>query len=228
MHPVEIQCQAENVCATGLRALALITLCACTQQGSEAPAPPKGAVIGVGPSWILDKEVDRWVDTVALLEPSETRPSWRRKALTNLVLPSKLAALLVPAERQLALGRAEHALQALRTTGTLPDEFQEPLESAMGDVNEVGLGRWIMARGLPLGEWSEILEEAGTFLIMRVLEAPDAADWQPNTAIRIEYVHIPYLRPEDQPALLVEQAREQIRIWAVTPEWEWILPQYYQ
>ena len=228
MHLVEFKWQAENVCTSGLRAVALVALCACTDQSLKATAPPEGAVIGVGPNWILAEEVDRWVDTVALLEPTETRPSWRRKALTNVVLPSKIAALLVPAERQLARDQAERALQGLRAQGALPEDFPEPLKSATGDVYEVGLGRWIMARGLPLGEWSEILEEVGTFLIMRVLEAPDAADWQPNTAIRIEYVHVPYLRPEDQPALLVEQAREQIRIWAVTPEWEWILPQYYQ
>lgn len=228
MHPVENKRQPMIVCAAGLRALALITLCACADQGPAPGAPPEGAVIGVGPSWILAEEVDRWVDTVALLEPTETRPSWRRKALTNLVLPSKIAALLVPEERKQARAAAESVQQALRSQGTLPDSFPEPLNTAAGDVYAVGLGRWIMARGLPLGEWSEIFEEAGTFLIMRVLEAPDAGDWKPNTAIRIEYVHVPYLRPEDQPALLVEQAREQILIRAVTPEWEWILPQYYQ
>lgn len=228
MHPVEIKRQPMVVCAAGLRAFALITLCACADQGPEPGVPPAGAVIGVGPSWILAEEVDRWVDTVALLEPTETRASWRRKALTNLVLPSKIAALLVPEERQQARAAAESAQQALRTQGTLPESFPEPLTTAAGDVTEVGLGRWIMAHGLPLGEWSEVFEEAGTFLIMRVLEAPDAEDWKPNTAIRIEYVHVPYLRPEDQPALLVDQAREQILIRAVTPEWEWILPQYYQ
>ena len=62
--------------------------------------------------------------------------------------------------------------QALRTKGSVPEWLADPLRTATGDVYEVGLGRWIMARGLPLGEWSEIFEEAGTFLIMRVLEAP--------------------------------------------------------
>jgi len=228
MHPVETKWQPDNVCAAGLKALVLIALGACAQQDGEAPAPPQGAVIGVGPTWILEQEVDRWVDTVALLEPLETLPSWRRKALTNLVLPRKIAALLVPAERQQARVQAERAHEALRTQGSLPEGFPEPLISATGDVYEVGLERWIMARGRRLGEWSEILEETGTFLLMRVLEAPEEANWQPQTTIKIEYVHVPYLRPEDQPGLLVGQAREQIRIWALTPEWEWILPQYYQ
>jgi hypothetical protein len=228
MHPVETKWQPENVCAAGLKALVLIALGACAQPDGEAPVPPEGAVIGVGPTWILEQEVDRWLDTVALLEPLDTLPSWRRKALTNLVLPRKIAALLVPAERRLARVQAERAHEALHTRGSLPEGFPEPLESVTGGVYEVGLERWIMARGLPLGEWSEILEEAGTFLLMRVLEAPEEGDWHARTTIHIEYVHVPYLRAEDQPGLLVEQAREQLQIWAVIPEWEWILPQYYQ
>ncbi len=208
-------------------ALALLVLGACDEP-PEPAQPPQGAVVGVGSTWILEEEVDRWIDTIALLEPTETRPSWRRKALTNVVIPIKLAQLLVPAERELARQRALEVRKVLQTQDTLPADWPETIESKTGRAFDVGLQHWLTAHELPLGQWSDIQEEPGAFLILRVLSAPPAEDWVANTPVEIEFVQIHYIRTEDDPKLLVEQMRERTHIWAVDPEWEWILPQYYQ
>ena len=52
----------------------------------------------VGNEPILASEIESWVDTVALVEPSLSRPNHLRKALTNLVLHKKVARQIMPAE----------------------------------------------------------------------------------------------------------------------------------
>ncbi len=203
---------------------------ACGEGPAElAPPPqaPQGAVVGVGSSWILATEVERYVECVAILEPTETRPSWLRKALTNVVLPTKLAAELVPDDRLLARERARAAYAKLVDAGNA-DSLGLPIQRVQGNVFDVGLQRWILARELEMNQWSAIEEEPGTFLILRVIDRPRADEWAANSLIEIEYIHFPFLAPEDGLAELLEQARTEINIWAADPAWEWILPQFYQ
>ena len=76
-----------------MRPVALLmttTLLACSEEPAPPAAtlaPPPGAVIQIGPSefldephYVLDTQIDPWVETIALLEPDETRRSHRRKA----------------------------------------------------------------------------------------------------------------------------------------------------
>jgi len=210
---------------------AVATLMACDGEppAAEIVIPP-GAVLQLGPGeflaepgWIYAEEVDRWVDTIALVQPTETRISWRRKSLTNLVLPMREVALIYPDERA-ETQRAVQELHAAALAGELADSH---VERATGHILEVGLDRWGVARTLRVGEWSEVFETVAGFSFLRLVEAPLVEEWVPTTKIVIEHVTVYYLEREMLHAT-VEDIVNQMKVKAVDPEWEWILPKFYE
>lgn len=207
-----------------------------TDCGGEPPAPPSvpppGAVLQIGPGeylaepgWIYAEEVDRWVDTIAMIQPTETRLSWRRKSLTNIVLPMREVALIFPQECA-DIQREVQALHLAALAGELADEH---VERTTGHALELGLDRWGVALTLPVGEWSEVFETLAGFSFLRVVEAPPRAEWKANTRIVVEHVTRRCLPPEDINATVVDIMND-LRVHAVDSdsEWEWILPKYYE
>ncbi|MEE8467292.1 MAG: hypothetical protein V3T22_02495, partial [Planctomycetota bacterium] len=177
------------------------------------------------PGWIYAEEVDRWVDTIAMIQPTETRLSWRRKSLTNIILPMREVALIFP-EKCAQVRRDVQALHVAALAGELADEH---VERTFGHALEVGLDRWGVARTLAVGEWSEVFETLAGFSFLRLVEAPPTEEWEATTKIVIEHV-TRYFLPLEEIHAKVEDIMNKLRVHAVDPdsEWEWILPKYYE
>lgn len=208
---------------------------ACAPEPEPSPAPPPGAVLRIGPGgylaepgWILADEVDRWVPAVALVEPEETKPSWRRKALTNIVLPLRIAALLFPDEREEARRLVEEARAILAAGGELDPDGPLRVERVQGSFRQVGLDSWGVAYENPGGDWSEVFETIGGWRTVRTIRAPEPGGWNVRAEVVVEHVTGMFLRREDDPHTLIHDARDKLGVVVVDPEWEWILPKLYQ
>lgn len=205
-------------------------LAACGGGGEpppQAPPRPPNAVIQVGSGYLTAEEIDRWVDTVALVEPTETRPSWRRKALTQIVLPRKVGSLLLGAERDSARAAVQAAFASLALGGTPPADGPG-IERLEGTWKQVGLDYWGMALSLEPGSWSEVFETAAGFATVRLVQAPPREEWRPDTPLVLDHVTQYYLRLEEDPRSLIGDARRQMEVRAIDPEWEWILPKFLE
>jgi len=177
------------------------------------------------PAWILASDVDRWLGYIALLEPDETRPSWRRKALHHIVVPMRVAAAVYPQEREEARIAAQALLERLVAGEPLPPDAPA-LEEIHGHGKEIGLERWCVASELRDSGWSEVFEIIGGYCILRIVDAPPREEWLADTRISIEHLTLPYL-PAEGAKELIEGARRQLGLAVVDPEWEWILPKHY-
>ncbi len=218
---------------------------ACT--GSEAPAqppdtdvtapavtPPEDAVVQIGPSeylaeprFILASEIDRWVETVSLIEPAETRRSWRRKALTNINLPIAVAAAILPEERLAAREEAAQLRELLVAGRPLPSDAP-PLQHRTGHCLELGLPLWGSARELAPLEWSSLVEVPGGFAVLRRLSPDPDHPWRGSDPIEVELLLVPYLSPETTEAMIAD-ARPKLGVHALNPPgWDGILPAFYE
>lgn len=239
--PAVVKPTPAGALSTEMRSSILTVVAALVAACSPGEAPtspawevPEGAVLQIGPgdylaepAWILVQDVDRWLPTIALVEPTETTRSHRRKALTNLVIPQRVIAALLPEEREACLERVTRTMASV-TAGEVPAPDGPQVERIEGNFVEVGLDRFGVASQTPPGEWSEIYEGIAGFSSVRLIEGPAPGEWTVNTRITIEHVSDYFIRPEDDPRTLIEDARRDLGIQAVDPEWEWILPMYFQ
>lgn len=208
--------------------LAALALAAGACDGADPEVvPPEGAVIQVGSGWLYAEEIERWAGVIALIEPTRTEPHWKRAALTNLVIPRKVGSLLVPEEREAARAAARAARDAA-AAGREPPAEGPAVERLSGSFKEVGLDRWGVAHELAPGEWSEVFETIAGFTAVRLVEAPPRETWNGGTPVVIDHVTAYYLRPDEDPRALIADARRQMEIRPVDPDWEWILPKWLE
>lgn len=197
------------------------------------PEPPAGAVVRVGPGetslepvYVLDREIDRWVDTVARLEPEETRRSWRRKAL-KICLERAVVAALFPDERAAARAQIGSLREPLVAGRELPDDAPH-LERARGHALDLHPFVWGAAVELEAGRWSEVLELPGSFVVVRPLDPSPEGGWKPHHQLRVELLRVPFVRPEEVGPLILD-ARPELGVTPLNPPgWEDILPAYYE
>jgi len=214
-----------------------LLLASCGSETAEAgevarTAPgrswPAGCVLAVDDVPILADEVDVPSAWIEMIEPHSTPPQLRRLALTNVVLPRVLAGLMQPAARERARAEAEARAAALHagTYQGVPDKdgaFGTRLE---GTWQDFGIPAWGTAVGLPKGEWSDVVEDAGAFAVLRVL-AREAAPVSAATWMRIDLFRFPYL-PEDTEAGDLERAYDEHRLTIVDPAWRELVPERTQ
>lgn len=219
--------------ARALLALALLVPACDRGAGEPAPAPaehPLGTVLAVDGVPILAGEVDRWAAVTALLEPDKVAAHQRRLALANVVLPLRAAEALDPEGRRRAFARISHLRGLATELGRIPDDA-ERRDVAAGTWRQVGLVDWEVARGLEVGQWSEVYETPGGWAFLRLLErdAPVEPGETPSalspreTGVRFERVHVFYLDPEGVRTVLDEALRA-LPIEIVDPEWERYVP----
>jgi len=211
-------------------ALALSLLAAgCDVQQAPAPSVPKvypaGTVVAVDGVAVAASEVDRWAAVTALLEPDKVHAHWRRLALSNIVLPLRASEALDPEGRRAAFADAGRLRGLAVELDRIPDDAAVR-DVAEGTWNQVGLIDWDVARGLAVGEWSEVYETPGGWAFLRLLERPEVAPGEalgPHAALRFERVHVFYLAPEGL-RTLVDDALRQLPVEVVEPDWEPLVP----
>lgn len=221
----------------GLMGVLALTACEpplpkiATEQDLAAPPKlatdwPTGTVIVVGDEPILASEILAWVDTIALVEPSHTRPDHLRKALTNLVLHKKVARQILPEECERARQKAVRALADLSNSEGLSSEGPQLVRvtGTWNDIDQdIGLDRWGAARKPGSGQW-QLMETLGGWTVMRASQTP--AEWLPNSDVTIEHVTFYYLEPATMKKE-IEAALGKLPIRVIDPEWRHILPVYY-
>ena len=82
------------------------------------------------------------------------------------------------------------------------------------------------ARTSPAGEWSDVHETTGAFVIFRVVDKPPEP-WNGGTTITVDRVVVPYLDSLD-PRHLITTAVDQMALTVVDPEWGDLVPEHYK
>ncbi|MCP3918199.1 MAG: hypothetical protein GY711_21830 [bacterium] len=188
---------------------------------------PAGAILRVDAGYVYANEVDAFVETIGLIEPDESLPSLRRKALANICMPRAVARQLDPQAYERArqevstLYEAVLAGEGLATDGPQIEKLEGHWRS------EFGMDVWGLARSETEGIWSDVHETVGGFTFFRVVSAPPSEEWDLNTRITIERVFVPYLPPEG-PFLLLQQAVDQADFEVVDPAWEELVPAHFK
>ena len=217
---------------------AVLALASCEGRGPTAGAAsskahaarewPPGCVLAVDDVPIFEEQVDRASAVIAMIEPQSTPPHLRRLALTNVVLPRVLAGLVAPEARAEALAAAEQRLAALRagTYAGVPDSEGILGTKYEGTWQSFGIPTWGAAFELPTGEWSEVIEDTGSFAVIRVV-AREAAPVSAATWFRVDLMPFPYL-PDQGGAELLERAYDEHTLTIVDEAWRELVPELTQ
>lgn len=201
---------------------------ACTEEAA-GKTWPAGTVLAVGDVPISAAEVDEVTPAIALIEPYSTDDHMRRVALANVVLRRALARNLGnPDEREAARERATNALRHLRAGERVPGAVEGESGSVEleGAYQELGILPWYAAFTLGEGEWSQPLEEAGRFVLVRRVARRDAPI-PVATTFAIELYSFPYL-PPDVGHATVEAAYDSVQLEIVDPAWRVYVPELIQ
>ena len=206
-------------------------MCASLPVSCEDPHPaetrswPSGTAFAVDDLPVSEAEIDLAMLAVHLIDPGYTDRHKRRLALTNLVLPRAVGRLMAGEGREAARREIE-ALHAKAVAGELtgppgPDgAYGEILD---GPWTKLGMLTWARAFELPPGEWSEVIEEIGHFLIFRVLERRDGVV-PAATQFKIDVQRIPYMDPDPT---AIDRRYDSTRLTIVDPEWLEIFPEQF-
>ncbi len=209
--------------------VALALACSSDEMAS-APEPswPPGTVLAVDDLPITAEEVDSASVWIERIERMASPDHLRRLALTNVVLPCKLARLMAPQEREQALARARQTLAELRQgTAPGPTGSQGALgEHAAGTFQELGIPVWGTALDLPAGAWSEPVEDFGRFVLVRRLST-QAGAVPLAIQLEVDLFAFPYLDPA-LPEHSLDNAYERFRLTIVDPAWRVIVPELLQ
>lgn len=209
----------------------VLALAACddeppaTTPGS-APAPKFGAgvALAVDDVPIEAHEVDRITVYVERIDPAASPAHLRRLALTNVVLPRTVARVMAPE----ACAKAKAEAQALReqlASGNYPGPVAPDGtigEVAEGGWTELGIESWGVAFDLAEGQWSEVIEEVGLFLVLRRLERHDGPV-PTATRFKVEAFRFPWL-PLETLKGDVDAAYDSHRLVVVDPAWADYVP----
>ena len=190
---------------------------------------PAGTVLAIDSMPIFAADVDEWLDTIALVEPAVSKPAQRRFAFTNIVLHRTVAHLIDPGRFASVLHDAEATRQSL-VAGLPLNPGAPPMERIEGSwqgASALGLDVWGKARTAPIGEWSEVFESTGAFVIFRVIERPDEP-WNGNTIVTLDRVVLPYLVDTVDPRGLIEQGLDGMVLTVVDETWGDIVPEHYK
>lgn len=201
-----------------------------SEEGTEAVARdwPAGTVLALDDLPISAEEVDAASGWIERIERKATGDQLRRLAVTNIVLPNKVAQLLAPEARAKALAAAQATLEQLRG-GTLvgpPGPEGRYGELWSGEFRVLGIPAWGTAMDLAEGAWSEPIETPGQFLLVRRL-ALRPAPVPMGIELDLDVLAFPYLDAA-RAAAEVEQAYDRVRLTIVDPAWRTLVPELLQ
>lgn len=201
--------------------------------GDLFPAPPAGAVLALGPGeflsepfYVMDTEIDRWVDTIAAFEPEEVLRSWRRKAMTNIVLPRAVGAAIYPEDRLIAKESIMSLRELALASRDLPADGPQ-LERLHGHGLEIGISAWGTACELEQGVWSDVFEVVGGFQMLRRVSEVPPGGFNAGTQVSIERIEVRYI-PMEATMEVIEDARKKLGVTPLNPPgWDGVLPELY-
>lgn len=216
---------------SGAVAAALLLFSASCDDASAPPQPsrtwPEGVVLAVDDVPIYAAEVDRASAAVQLIEPAVSPAQLRRLALSNIVLPRALAHAMAPKEREAALQSAKDKLAEIRAGANGPPRPDGLMgEKYEGLWTDLGLGNWYAALELPDEQWSEPIEDAGGFLLLRRLWRRDGPVPM-ATVVAVDALRFDWLDSSQRRSLL-DSALTQHKLEIVDPAWREIVPELYQ
>lgn len=209
-----------------LRALSLGLLSllpACTQAPAPAPAYPAGTVLAMDGVPIRADEVDQVASWFAQLEPRNSMDQLRRLALTNVMFPRLAAARIDPARREEARVLALSYRDALTRGSQIEGPLAGPLiETRSGRMLDLGMEIWNAALEVPIGAWSEVLETAGAFHIVRPARRGEG-DTPALIELTVEIYDFPYLDPNEVRNQINRQL-DRSRLESIDPYWWELVP----
>ena len=179
---------------------------------------PPGTVALVNGTPITQAEVDAQVEALLEIEPAFVITQRRRLIMTHIAIPKAYGIALAGERRERAREEAQAWLDS-ETPHALPEGFIPP--ETRGRWGDLGLGTWLVARELEVGESSGIVELCGQFAVIKML----ARDRIPGReAMELEIENFPY---DDQPLTLTNRCRTGT-LQIIDPTWDEVIPATYK
>ncbi|HUR29192.1 MAG TPA: hypothetical protein VM509_13475 [Planctomycetota bacterium] len=206
---------------------AVLLLAACRDSAADR-AWPAGTVVAVDDVPVTAAEVAQDMLALILISPESGELQLKRLAFNEIALPrAVLRTRVTEAERdaaRLALdARFEKVTQG--SSDSPSDRLGVLGREASGNWGELGLVAWGAAMNLPVGEWSEVVEEPGAFLRLRLLERKEGPI-PAATVLRIDRVEAVYAAHEKKKQPLNDEAELKLhRLTIVDPAWDTIVPE---
>ena len=221
--PLRPLCSRPRSCA-GLGLLLLFASCQeGTSEAQNAKIWPEGTVLVCDGEPIRAEEVDPVALALQPLGPKFTLPHLRRLALTNVCLPLAAGRAQTDASR---LGQALSKAVTFHTATGLGSPPETQTELIEGAQDSLGVPLWVLIQGQEPGEWSEVEELPGRYVVARLLE--DNEDPQPQRRLyKVEIASFAYI---DNPPSLSSAALNASYTF-VDPAWELLIPgswRYYK
>jgi hypothetical protein len=179
------------------------------------PSWPAGTVVAIDDAPILAAEVDRFLDAMGAIDPAWSTTHRRRLALTSIAMPLTHGRHVGASEREVARLEAE-AWNAERVSGSLVGPLEPPRS---GNWEGIGIEVWAVARELGDGEWSQVTELAGRYVVVQLI----ARDGNPRAGhehFEVQLKSFPYV---ERPEALLDQILE-AELEIVDPEWDQVVP----
>jgi hypothetical protein len=201
-----------------------ISLAACNKD-PKAHAWPAGTVIAVDEVPVTSAEVAQDMLAIVLMQPEWADPQLKRLAFNEISLPRALLRGKAGAEARDAARRAIDEKFARIQSGTQVGPQPSPGvygHEVSGSWKDLGLTSWGMAMNLSVGEWSEVLEEPGAFVRVRLIERQDGPV---PLAARLRVDRIDAVYAESKSVGYLDSELKQHRLTIVDPAWDTIVPE---
>lgn len=166
---------------------------------------------------VLADEVEPLARDVGELYPEYTLPHRRRLALTNAILPRAACRARYPEQRAAQRAAAESARGQISSLE--PRVFE-------GNFGRLGLELWSAARRLEPLAWSEPIELAGRFVLVR-LEAPPTGAEAGQEVLRLSLLEFPFVDPSS-PVAALQRAVDESRLTIIDPAWDEFVPEAWK
>ncbi|MEO6708432.1 MAG: hypothetical protein ABI054_11805 [Planctomycetota bacterium] len=203
----------------------LLALGACHEDPS-AREWPAGTLVAIDDVPVTASEVAQDMLSVMLIEPESGEVQWKRQAFNAVSLPRAVQRAQVSKDaRDKARRSIDEQFERIEK-GTLigPRQDGKVLGRAMeGTWQILGLTVWGNAMALERDQWSEVLEEPGGFVRVRLLERRETLE-PAYTWLRVDRIEASYLltdptwRPRDEEL-------QKHRLTILDPAWDTIVPE---
>lgn len=203
---------------------AIFTGSACNDHPA-ARVWPAGTVVVVDDIPVTSSEVAQDMLAIVLIEPQWGDAQLRRLAFNEVSLPrAVLRTRATKNERDAARRSIDEQLARIKNGTQVGPRAKADVfgHEVIGRWKEIGLVSWGSAMNLAVGEWSEVLEEPGAFIRVRLLERKEGPVPE-ATQLRLDRIEAIYTKPD--PAANGEVELHKHHLTIVDPAWETIVPE---